>query len=124
MQIRFEYFATTSLLGGEESPPRQNGKMWFAQGWERQAFGMAIALSKKGHFEWEEFRQGLIQSIGEWEREYGTDGGAWNYYERWLIALERLAVQSGVIAPDEFERRVDAELADLRACDYTKRSDL
>lgn len=124
MQIRFEHFAATSLLGGAESPPRQNGKMWFDRWWERQAFGMAIALSKKGHFEWEDFRQGLIQSIGEWERAHGEGDAAWSYYERWLIALERLAVQSGVVAPDELERRVGAELASLRACDYTKRSDL
>ena len=50
MQTRFEQFAVTSMLGSDDSPPRQNGKLCFSQPWERQAFGVALALSKKRAF--------------------------------------------------------------------------
>jgi hypothetical protein len=67
MQIKFEQFAAASMLGSEDAPPRSNGELLFQRPWEGRAFGMAIALSKKGHYEWEDFRQGLIASIAEWE---------------------------------------------------------
>jgi hypothetical protein len=66
MFTRFEHFAASSLMGSEESPPRQNGQLAFSRSWEQVAFALAIALSKQGHYEWEEFRQHLIATIGEW----------------------------------------------------------
>ena len=45
MQTRFEQFAVTNMLGSRDSPPRLNGRLCFDQTWERQAFGIAIALS-------------------------------------------------------------------------------
>lgn len=116
MQLRFEHYAATSMLGAEDSPPRQNGKLWFDQWWEREAFGIAVALSKKGHYEWEDFRQALIGSIAEWEGTHRADDPSWNYYERFLIALERLAVESGTLDPGEIERR----MTDLSAPDACK----
>lgn len=116
MQLKFEHFAATSMLGAEDSPPRHNGKMWFNEWWERHAFGIAIALSKKGHYDWEDFRQRLIASIGEWEQSHESDDPSWSYYERFLIALERLMVDAGVLESDELERRV----TDLRQPDACK----
>ncbi len=48
---------------------------------------MAIALSRGGHDEWEDFRANLIGSIAEWETEHAQDGPDWDYYQRWLLAL-------------------------------------
>lgn len=107
MYLRFEHFAATSMLGQKDSPPRVNGTMHFERGWERDAFGIAIALSKGGHYEWERFRQGLIASIAHWESQHATDDPSWDYYERWLETLEHVAVESGVIDPTELKGRAE-----------------
>jgi nitrile hydratase accessory protein len=116
MQTRFEHFAATSMLGCEDSPPRRNGALHFRQPWEGRAFGLALALSKKGHYEWEAFRQALITSIAEWEAEHATDDPTWDYYQRWLIALERLAIASDVIDEVALESRTAAILEAFHAC--------
>lgn len=66
---------------------------------------MAIALSKKGHYEWEEFRQKLIVSIAEWEAEHHKDDADWDYYERWLLALERMVLKTRMLTRQEIEER-------------------
>ncbi|MPZ54980.1 MAG: nitrile hydratase accessory protein [Rhizobiales bacterium] len=101
MQTRFEHFAVTSMLGQSGSPPRLDGKLCFSETWERQAFGVALALSKSGHFDWEDFRQKLIAAIGEWESSHSLDNPSWSYYERWLTALERLVVEQRLATPEE-----------------------
>ena len=63
MHVKFEQFAAASMIGQEGSPPRSNGELVFQRIWEQRAFGIAIALSKRGYYEWEDFRQGLIASI-------------------------------------------------------------
>ena len=110
MQTRFEQFAVTSMLGSEDSPPRLNGKLCFSQEWERLAFGVALALSKSGHFDWEDFRQKLISSIGEWENDHTLDDPSWNYYERWLTALEQLLVQEQIVTEEDLSAHRDPKL--------------
>ena len=105
MQIKFEQFATASMIGSEDAPPRSNGELLFQRPWEGRAFGMAIALSKKGHYEWEDFRQQLIASIAEWEAEHCKDDPDWDYYLRWLLSLERLVLESSLISEEELEQR-------------------
>jgi nitrile hydratase accessory protein len=105
MQVKFEQFATTSMLGREDAPPRSNGELLFQRPWEGRAFGMAIALSKKGHYEWEDFRQELIASIADWEASHCKDDPNWDYYQRWLLALEHLVLKSDLISPEELEQR-------------------
>lgn len=104
MQTRFEHYAATSMMGCKDSPPRANGELFFDDSWESRAFGIAIALAKKGHYEWEEFRQQLIASIAEWEAAHELDDPSWSYYQRWLIALERLAMASELITPEELQQ--------------------
>jgi nitrile hydratase accessory protein len=98
MLTRFEHFAATSMLGSCEAPPRDNGELAFANDWERRAFGLAVALSKAGYFEWEDFRRALIDEIHGWEASHALDDASWQYYERWLAALERVLASSGLIA--------------------------
>ena len=106
MQTRFEQFAVTSMLGSADTPPRQDGKLCFSQAWERQAFGVALALSKSGHFDWEDFRQKLISAIGEWEESHALEDPSWSYYERWLTALERLLVQEQIVTAEDLATRL------------------
>jgi nitrile hydratase accessory protein len=103
MQTRFEHYAASTMMGCKDSPPRSNGELCFDDSWESRAFGMAIALSKKGHYEWESFREQLITAIAEWEAEHALDDPSWSYYQRWLLALERLVLESGLIVPEELE---------------------
>lgn len=112
MQIKFEQFAATSMLGSADSPPRDNGEILFQRPWEGRAFGMAIALSKKGHYEWEDFRQGLISSIAEWESTHCKDDPDWDYYLRWLASLESLVFGSSLVSEEELEERTRQMLAE------------
>jgi nitrile hydratase accessory protein len=105
MQSRFEHFAVTSMMGAPDRPPRAGGTLQFTRGWERTAFGVALALSRDGHFEWEDFRQRLIAAIGVWESEHATDDPSWNYYDQWLAALESVVVASGIATEDELATR-------------------
>jgi nitrile hydratase accessory protein len=109
MQTRFEQFAVTSMLGSGDSPPRLNGKLCFSQAWERQAFGVALALSKTGHFDWEDFRQKLIAAIGEWEDTHSLEDPSWSYYERWLTALERLLVEEKLVTTEDLAAYLPSE---------------
>ena len=113
MFTKFEHFAATSLMGSpEEAPPRKDGHLRFDRDWEKMAFGVAIALSKQGHYEWEEFRQTLIAAISEWEANHNLNDPEWDYYQCWLAALEKLAIESGVIEGGE----LDTAIAQLLNC--------
>ncbi len=90
MQTSFEHFAVASMMGQPDTPPRANGSLCFHQPWERQAFGLAVALARDGHFEWEDFRQALIAEIAAWEATHSREDPGWDYYECWLAALERV----------------------------------
>ncbi len=110
MQTCFEHFAATSMLGSEDAPPRCNGSLAFSQPWERRAFGLALALSKEGYFEWEQFREALIASISAWERQHALDDPSWSYYHHWLDALERVMARAGVVEPEQPGAIADARL--------------
>jgi nitrile hydratase accessory protein len=102
VQTSFEHFAVASMMGQPDTPPRANGSLCFHQPWERQAFGLAVALARDGHFEWEDFRQALIAEITAWESSHSRDDPSWDYYECWLNALERVTrihFGSGKAAP-------------------------
>jgi nitrile hydratase accessory protein len=62
----------------------------FDHEWQRRAFGLALALAEFGHYEWEDFQQNLIQSIGDWERTPDAGGVDWQYYDHWVAALEKV----------------------------------
>lgn len=108
MQTRFEHYATTSMLGAADAPPRCNAEITFHREWEGRVFGLALALSRDGHFEWETFRQALIESIGDWEAENGTNRvKTWDYYECWMLALETVLVDSHVLTRAELDIALD-----------------
>jgi nitrile hydratase accessory protein len=116
MQSRFEHFAVTSMMGASDRPPRVDGALQFSREWERTAFGVALALSRDGHFEWEDFRQQLISTIGAWENQHGTDDPSWNYYDQWLAALESVVVASGLATADELVARAEKAEAEHLCC--------
>jgi nitrile hydratase accessory protein len=104
MFMRFEEYATASMLGEADSPPRIDGKLLFTDRWERDVFGLALSLSKAGCFEWEAFRQCLIASIARWEALECAQQPRWDYYERFLDALLDVVESSGTLSRAELER--------------------
>lgn len=74
MFTRFEEYAATSMLGGPESPPRRNGKLQFSSPWERDVFGIALALAKAGYFEWDDLRQCLIEAVQSGRPQTASSG--------------------------------------------------
>ncbi len=92
-------------MGGAAALPRKNGELVFEAPWESQAFGMAIALYRQGHYDWEEFRQRLISQIGDWEGSSEDERAAWEYYRHWLASLEDLVKEKGFISEEEIDRR-------------------
>jgi nitrile hydratase accessory protein len=79
------------------APPRSNGELVFEEPWESRAFGVAVALHDAGIVDFESFRARLIEEIGAWEAEHGAGGPRYRYYERWLDALERTLLESGLV---------------------------
>ena len=73
--------------------PRRNGELVFDAPWQGRVFGMAVALSERGLFPWEEFRQALIREIAAAEAR----GGEFRYYDAWLAAFERVLAGRGVL---------------------------
>ena len=103
MLTRFEHFAVTSMMGAEDHPPYTNGSLCFGEEWERTAFGVAMALARAGHFEWEDFRQRLIAEIADWEASHALDDPSWSYYNCWYRALESLVVDTGLTTDAELD---------------------
>lgn len=101
MLTQFEHFAVTEMSGQIDSPPRANGSLCFGSEWERSSFGMALALAKSGFFEWDDFRDELISTIRDWEDAHPVDRSTWNYYDQFLVALEKAVIKAGIVDPDE-----------------------
>ncbi|MBS1877980.1 MAG: nitrile hydratase accessory protein [Actinobacteria bacterium] len=101
---------------GPAALPRKNGELVFDAPWESRAFAIAVLLSGEV-YEWEEFRGELIARIADWEAEADRDDEDWSYYDRWLLGLEHLLVERGVLRPDELSERI-AEVAHLAAHEH------
>jgi nitrile hydratase accessory protein len=70
----------------------------FDHEWQRRAFGLAIALSEFGHYDWSDFQQRLIETIGDWEESPEAERGDWQYYDHWVAALEKVVADHQLLA--------------------------
>ncbi len=93
---------------GPAALPRRNGELVFEAPWEGRAFGIAVALTEAGTYDWDEFRQQLIAQIDAAEEDDGS-----RYYERWLASLEDVLLEQGVLSAAE----LDARASELAASD-------
>lgn len=88
--------------------PRRNGELVFEEPWQSRAFGMVVALTENKVCNYEDFRQRLIASIGQWDREHAaTPEAVYHYYEHWLESLERLVTEHGLLQEDEIQSRAE-----------------
>ena len=108
-------------MEGAAALPRKNGELVFSAPWESRAFGMAVALHEQGLYQhWDEFRARLIDEIAMWERRHREREEPWNYYERWLAALERLLVEEGMLSKAEIDLRTAEFASGARDEDHTR----
>ena len=89
-------------MDGESSLPRKNGELVFDAAWEARVFGMTISMHERQLFDWNEFRDELIEEIAIADREDSSS----TYYERWLEAFEHLLVEKGLLTHEELEARL------------------
>jgi len=87
-----------AYLDGEAALPRKNGELVFAAPWEGRAFGLAVLLSEKGAYDWDDFRTRLVDEIAR---------GREAYYESWLDALESLLVARDLVTLEEVTKRAE-----------------
>jgi nitrile hydratase accessory protein len=78
---------TIALMPGLEALPRRSGELVFHADWERRAFALAVTLSERGLFGWDEFRERLVARIAAADATAAAHDAP-GYYEHWLAALE------------------------------------
>jgi nitrile hydratase accessory protein len=76
----------------------------FAEPWQAQAFGCAIALSRQGVFTWSEWVQVFSAEIKANPATLGESANA-AYFRQWLAALETIVTDKGASAPAEIAIR-------------------
>jgi nitrile hydratase accessory protein len=98
-----------SDISGPAAIPRRNGEPVFNEPWESRIFGAAVALCERGLFEWDEFRERLIEEIAAADAGRDAPAQPSPYYEHFLAALERLLIDKGICVKEEIERLMNAE---------------
>ncbi len=104
-ETRTEY--VEGLRAGAAALPRRCDRLSFDEPWQGRAFGLVLALAEGNAYRFEDFRQSLISTIGNWESSHAVDDPSWEYYEQWLAAFERLVVDRGIVTPEELDRRTE-----------------
>jgi nitrile hydratase accessory protein len=86
--------------------PRHADGPVFRAPWEAQAFGMAVALHRRGCFTWKEWASYLADEIAAARRRGEADDGS-RYYDYWLAALEKIVAAKDLVAASELAIRKD-----------------
>ena len=85
--------------------PRKSGEPIFHSAWEKRAFGMAVSLCNKGLVPFDDLRWRVAAAISTWERANEGRELKFSFFERWLLALERLVIDQGIISREDLHRR-------------------
>ena len=109
---------TTKDLAGLPLLPRDDEGPVFAEPWQAQAFAVVAELTDAGIVTREDWSRRLGDVFTEAEARGEFDTGA-RYYEHWLTALERLAVEKNLAGWDDLA----SERETLRAADHHRRED-
>jgi nitrile hydratase accessory protein len=106
--------ARIAIMNGETALPRKNGELVFQAPWEGRAFGLAVALNDRKLYDWDEFRDRLVERIARGD----AVGDPSTYYERWLGALEALLLDRGFVTRDELDARTASYASGERDDDH------
>lgn len=99
-----------NAMPGAAAMPRRNGELVFEAPWQGRAFGLALGLVQQLGLEWKDFQAHLIAEIAA-----HPDAP---YYDSWVTAIERLAVERGCVSDAELERAGGTPLMILVAGPY------
>ena len=97
-----------SNMTGKQALPRKNGELAFDEPWEGRAFGIAVAMNQDGVYDWADFRDKLVEAIDADESNEGRAG----FYQRWVRALEQLALDRGLVTSTELDARTQTYALD------------
>ena len=89
-----QHFAANRILSSLGSASEQEGSFSPAATWKTRALGVALALSRDGHFEWEDFRQALLKQLGSCQ---SAGEASWQFCRKWLHALESVVGTAGLV---------------------------
>jgi nitrile hydratase len=81
---------------GTINPEAETEEPVFHADWEKRVFGMMMATGFLGKWSIDVMRHAL-------ERQHPADYLKHSYYENWLVGLEKLLVESGLVAAEELE---------------------
>ena len=70
----------------------------FDEPWQAQVFGLTVALSQAGVFDWPDWTRTLGAHLAR-----GTD-----YWDAWLQALESMLAQRAIAMPEDIRRLAQA----------------
>lgn len=79
---------------GPIQPEPETEEPIFHAAWERRLFGLALAAGALGTWN-------IDMSRSARERQHPVDYLRHTYYENWLVGLERLLVETGLVTPEE-----------------------
>ncbi len=71
----------------------------FGEPWQAEAFALTLALHEKGVFSWAEWAEALSAEVKA--PDAAPDGS--DYYDRWLVALEKLLAARAIALPREVD---------------------
>jgi nitrile hydratase accessory protein len=95
-------------MTGAAALPRSNGELVFEEPWHARAFGLAVGLVRHRGLDWDDFRARLVEEISAWEHANpDASGDAYEYYARWLAALERLLLETGLVSEAELRHEIE-----------------
>jgi nitrile hydratase accessory protein len=90
--------------------PRKDGDLAFDTPWQIRAFGIAVAAHRAGHYAWTDFQRELMWAIRDWEATPEAERTEWQYYDRWVSALEHLVLSTGLVDADAYEAKTQEYL--------------
>ena len=99
--------ADPTLLDALPRLPRDGDGVLFAEPWQAQAFALAVDLSRSGRFTWPEWAGTLGAVLAEAAARGEPDDGS-QYWQHWLVALERLVLAKGLSSSTDLDTRTQA----------------
>jgi nitrile hydratase accessory protein len=102
-----------------ERIPHESNDEAFDAPWELRALALGIAAHYAGRYAWKDFQRALISSIREWETS--KVHWPWQYYERWLVAMESLLAERDVVSREELDSRTQVVLNTPRDASHQRR---
>lgn len=108
--------STTGVRDVPALNDKHSDRPTFEAPWQSRAFALAVALADE-EVEWADFQQRLVEEID------GSDTADADleeaYYEHWLVALEHVLLEEGLVEGDEFvERVIEFESGDRTAHEF------